>query len=218
MSLRVAVHAEGSRETGAFGLRPRPGDPLGPERLGPAHVLVRRCLVEGSELPEGAVRFVEPLRTATSRVARGSDFLNRPTLRRLLTWLDPAIRPDLAVIIVDADGDAGRRARLAECVADLPLPRVVSVAVQEFEAWLIADSAAVSGALGRPFETPPAPETLRPRAAKALLGKAVAEAGASDAEARLSIAHLATLDGIAKRCPAFAALRADLGAASRGRP
>ncbi len=218
MSLRVALHAEGSRETGAFGLSPKPGDALGPERLGAAHLLVRRCLVEGSPLPGGAIRFVEPLRTGTSRVARGSDFLDRATLRRLLTWLDSAIRPDLAVIIVDSDGDEGRRSRLLEWVADIPLPRVVAAAVQEFEAWLIADSAAVGRALGRSFPTPPAPETLRPRAAKKLLANAIAESGLDDAQARLSIAELAVLDGIAKRCPAFATLRADLAAAARAQP
>src|SRR5690348_4793988 len=103
--LRVVVYAEGPG--GGFrGLPPEPGRPLTSEWLGAAHVFVRRCL-ETEGIPSGAIRFDSPLRTR-GRIARGGDLEHAPTLRRLLTWIDAALRPDLAVVLTDADGDAGR--------------------------------------------------------------------------------------------------------------
>ena len=213
MSLRIVLLAEGTRETGNVALSPRPGDSLDAIRLGPAHVLVRRCLVAAG-LPEGAIRFVQPLRTGTGRAARGSDLLDRATLRRLLAWPDPTARPALAVIMIDADGEKHRRTDVLEWTEDAMLPRVVSVAVQEFEAWLLADEVAVSRALALPFPTQPAPEGLRPREAKALLANAIGAAGRDPVEARRTIAEVLDLGGVSARCPAFDLFRKDLGLAS----
>ena len=147
--MRVVVYAEGSREdSGSRVALPLPGDALPEAALGPAHVLVRRCLVE--LVPMSEVRFDVPLRTRGRR-ARGSDLLHGPTVRRLLTWATPMAKPDLAVVIVDADGEANRHVALRHILSSRREPQppaVIGVAVQEFEAWLIADEAALRQHLG----------------------------------------------------------------------
>lgn len=207
MSFRVVLYAEGAAETaGSVTQLPEPLHPLAEDMLGPAHMLVRRCL--SPAVPESAITFLAPLRTSRGRVARGSDLLHVPTLRRLLAF---PRRPDLAVVLVDGDEDRSRKATLEAALEGLAMPRVIGVAPPEFEAWLIADHEAVGAVLGRPVPTPPDPESMRRRQAKALLQDWLTD---GPAEARISVASRCDLDRIGQRCPAFATFRADLAARS----
>jgi hypothetical protein len=218
MSLRVVVYAEGSGE-GARGVLPAPGDPLKEGALGAAHILVRRCLNADARIPEAAIRFDSPLRTR-GHMPRGSDFLHALTLAQLLTWLRPDMQPDLAVVIVDADGDSRRKPMLDEAVNKVRVNRVVAVAVQEFEAWLIADEAAVAAVLGQRLSRSKAPEQMARREAKELLKDWLAmsvQSGAAAWELRRRIADRADLAVIAERCPAFAAFRKELTLAVQSR-
>lgn len=215
MSIRVVVHAEGSKETGAIALRPKPGSSLTEDQFGAAHVLVRRCVGEAANAPEGAVQMVEPLRLGTGRVARGSSLLDRGNLRQLLSWPMRESRPHLAVVLVDADGKPGRSGELTDWTRDTILRPVIGVAIQEFEAWLISDDAAVSAGLGSGFPTPAAPESMAPGEAKRLLEACIARAGADAQQVRRTIAALADLDRLARRSPAFHLFRTDLAAAVR---
>lgn len=211
MSLRVVLYAEGARETGPrSNLAPAAGDRLTDDKLGPAHVLVRRCVAFRRKLPENAVIFEAPLRVG-ERIAEGSDFLRPTTLRQLFTWLGRNRKPDLAILLVDQDEQADRRRQLRECLSDMRVPRVIAVAVQEFEAWLIADETAAASVLNQPIATPPAPEGMRRREAKQLLRSWI---GTSKDEslARLEIARVCNLPVIRSRCPAFAEFLSDLGA------
>lgn len=211
MSLRVVVYAEGSGE-GARGLPPAPGDPLNEGALGAAHILVRRCLATDARIPETAVRFDSPLRTR-GHMPRGSDFLDAQTLAQLLTWARPDKQPDLAVVIVDADGDSRRKPMLDEAVSKVRVNRVVAVAVQEFEAWLIADEAAAAVELGQRLSRSKDPEQMARREAKELLKgwlEVSVRAGAAAWELRRGLAARADLAVIADRCPAFAAFRKEL--------
>jgi len=204
--MRVVLYAEGIGELGGGGgLQPAPGSPLLDEMLGPAHVLVRRCLEAESRIPPKAIQFVSPLRIG-ARLAKGSDLLSRESLRRLLTFPLAERRPDLAVVLVDADGDLSRQKMLEGYVADVPLSHVIGVAIQEFESWLVADVAALSTALRPGFSQTPAPESLGRREAKGLLIGWVQEQSddkAKQRELRREIAKHANLDTIAKRCGAF---------------
>jgi hypothetical protein len=115
------------------------------------------------------VVFEAPLRVR-ARLARGSDLLDRRTLRQLLSW--PVNQPDLAVVLVDQDGEPTRKLTLQahlSAAPPLPVQRVVGVAVEEFEAWLISDMDAVRMVLGGDLAEPRSPEKLEPRAAKQLL-------------------------------------------------
>jgi hypothetical protein len=209
VSLRVVLYAEGGNETvGAPGLPPAPGAPLHDDDLGPGHVLVRRCVELARNVPAAAVRFEAPLRNVRGNVARGTALLHRETLRRLLSWPLADRRPDLAVVLVDGDEDAGRRARLHEIVSDLPVSKVVGVAVQEFEAWLLADHAAVRQALGAAQALPSDPEGMARREAKALLVALVGDR--SERSMRLTLASLCDLDVVRRRCPAFDVFMRDL--------
>ncbi|MBM4059699.1 MAG: DUF4276 family protein [Planctomycetes bacterium] len=143
---------------------PEPGELLTAEMLGPAHLLVARVVARDRNLPEAAVQFLSPLRLGP-RPHRGSDLLVRKNLRRLLTIADPTRRPDVAIVLVDEDGHGDRRRRLLQDLADLELPHVIAVPVREFEAWLIADHAAVVAVLGN-RDRPQDPESMQPREAK----------------------------------------------------
>jgi hypothetical protein len=215
MSLRVVLYAEGTADTaGEIRVRPKPREPLGEEWLGPAHRLVRRAIARARpRLPEAAILFEEPLRVGV-RVARGSDLLHRPTLRQLLTWVTGK-RPDLAVVLVDRDGAAPRHTELSVAIRDLAIPvtSVIAVAIEEFESWLIGDSAAVAQVL--PEATPPPQiESLDRRQAKSLLQQwSASHQDKRYREIRLSLANLSNLDTLERRCPSFARFTADLSAA-----
>lgn len=212
MSLRVVLYAEGGRETGgAFDVPPRAGSTLVPDlHFGPAHFLFKRLLAHARGLPEGAVQFEAPLRIGT-RVARGTELLDRSTLRRLLTWFDEAVRaPDLAIVLVDADGDSHRKNTLESHVEGLPVAKVIAVAVQEFETWLIADQNAVHAAMNATHSTLPDLESLPRREAKERLTQWCDASGRNDRDVRMTLAQTCALDSLERRCAAFATLIREL--------
>ncbi len=216
MALRVALYAEGPTELADAGtLAPSPGSALEEEFLGPAHVLIRRCLVDTGGPQVSEVRFEAPLRTGRGRMPRGSDLLDRMTLSMLLTWPLPAKRPDLAVVLVDADGDRRRLSRLRRVTRSANLPAVVAVAVQEFEAWLIADHAIACSVLQRSPSPPRAPESMNPGEANELLARWIGGSAVA-AEARVvrrRLAEQCTLELVRRKCRAFQRLFRDLRAA-----
>ncbi len=205
MSLRVVLYAEGGNETaGAIGLPPAPGTTLHEDNLGSGHLLLRRCIEKARNIPAPAIRFEAPLRDRRGNVARGTQLLHRETVRQLLSWPLASKRPDLVVILVDADEDTGRKAKLEETLSDLVVTRVVAVAVQEFEAWLIADHPAVVQTLGHAPPMPKDPERMARREAKALLESWVGERAApSERVVRRTLATLCDLDVVSRRCAAF---------------
>jgi hypothetical protein len=138
--------------------------------------------------------------------------LTKPVLRQVLSWSDPAGAPDLAVVLVDLDGEPGRKQRLLEHVADLISRPVIGVAVQEIEAWLVADHVAAGRALDRTLDQPSAPEGMRPREAKQLWAAwAAALAPEARREARRRMARECDLDAVERACPkGFGTFRSEL--------
>ena len=211
---RVVVYAEGTGElAGAKSLQPAPGAQLSEEELGSAHLLVRRCLEKARGLDASLVQFEEPLRTPRGRVAKGSMLHSRDTLRPLLLWADPHKQPDLAIVLVDADGDTGRQKLLDEAIEGIPVKAVVAVAIQEFEAWLVADPNALKSVLRKPLSPPKPPEKLSRREAKELLQQWCEEHAHSRdaAEIRRNLAEECDLDTLAQKCTAFASFLSKLG-------
>lgn len=206
--MRVVVCAEGAWELkGAAGHAPAPGQRIAEEALGPAHLLVRRVLIERAGGEAGKVEFEAPLRVA-GRAARGSDLRDRTSLRRLLTWPRPDLRPDLSVVLVDADGDRQCSTTIQNHVADLPFPPIVGVAVQEFEAWLIADHANAASTLGRALNAPPAPEGLERGYAKRHLQSWVDPK--EEREQRKALVRAMDLERVERTCRSFASFSRDL--------
>ncbi|MDX2014630.1 MAG: hypothetical protein SFW67_30810 [Myxococcaceae bacterium] len=181
MSLSVVLLAEGTGDLGENLLR-GPRSRIDDEDLGPAHVLLSRALAEVRGVPRAAIQFFEPNRTARGTLARGSVLKHRRSLRQLINYL-PAQRPDLIIVLVDADGDSSTEATLEGFLSDMPGSRVIAVAVQEFETWLLDE---------------PSGERLQPREAKAKLA-AVAPSRA----ARKSLAETVDLDALKKRAASF---------------
>jgi hypothetical protein len=133
------------------------------------------------------VRFVSPLRPR-GKTVRASELLVPTILRSLVAFPNNFRRPDLAIILVDEDGDGSRQALAASLDGSI-VPAVMGVAVPEFEAWLIADHANLAQVLRTTIDPPPA--TMAPRAAKAFLSKAFScRSGSSDpAELRKELAR-----------------------------
>jgi hypothetical protein len=211
---RVVVYAEGAGElAGAKNLQRAPGALLTEEELGSAHLLVRRCLEKVRHLEESLIHFEEPLRTDRGKLARGSNLHSSGTLRRLLSWADPARQPDLAVVFVDADGDDERQGHLDSALEGLAVEAIVSVAIQEFEAWLLADPDALKNVLRQPLAPPKPPEKLSRQDAKKLLQHWCDQHARSRdaAEIRRDLARQSDLDTLARTCTAFALFLHKLG-------
>jgi hypothetical protein len=154
---RVVIYAEGPGELAGRKRYDRaPGSPLTEMELGAAHLLVRRCLDRCRNLSPESIIFEEPLRTPRGPRARGSMLLDEGTLRPLLTW-PQSTRPHLAVVLVDADGKQGRQQELESFVEGLSTQVAIGVAIQEFEAWLIADAEALKSVLHKPLPSPRPP-------------------------------------------------------------
>ena len=213
--MRVVLYAEGGGETAGPGSYvPSPGDLLTPDdMLGPAHFLIRRCIRAKKSIPENAIHFESPLRTR-GNVAKGSHLLDRSTLRQLLTWFRPEMRPDLAIVLVDRDGVARRKTRLVSHIRDLDIsaPRLIAVAREEFEAWLLADHSAVQSVLGSSRNQGPYLERMEPGEAKGLLQRWFGECIPENDHrlARREIAQSCDLTTVQRRCPSFRAFLTDL--------
>jgi hypothetical protein len=214
--MRVTVYVEGGREYGPAVALPPPNEPLAEDNLGPAHVLVRRCLAD--VVTEDAIQFLAPLKFL-GKECRGSMLLKEKVLRRVLTWAEGA--PDLAVVLVDEDGINQRLSQLNGHVASRKLvtpPVVVGVPAPEFEAWLLADHATAARIVGRDIQKPPDAGSLSPRDAKRRFDEWMKGHDLDVTKAlRVRLASecdLALLD----QCRSFELFRKDLKAAAVIRP
>jgi hypothetical protein len=210
--MKVVLYAEGAGETaGIVSFQRAPGVPLSDEELGSGHLLVRRTIASRKHAPEAAVAFFEPLRTR-GRVPKGSDLCNKTTLQQLLTWPRAEERPVLVVVLVDCDEHPERKAVLQGFLSDKPVPHVVAMAIQEFEAWLLADHKAVVKVLGSVIAQQPAPESLPCRKAKELIKEWASAVGRSahESEIRRDLAAQCDIATVASACPAFAGFLSDI--------
>lgn len=212
MRLRVAVLCEGATETaGEWTLLPALGSPFDPAHLGPAHLLIERCLRIDRSSSILEVQFVAPARLR-GRQARGSDLLSPKSLRKLVNLVATERAPHLVVVLVDTDGDRQRQTALTAALDAGPpilIRRVVGAAHQCFEAWLLGDRTALRRIHGGAIPESPAPDELAPDAAKQLLRTILAplfaDSGArtraltDESEARRELARVVSLDELRKQ-------------------
>jgi len=94
---------------------------------------------------------------------------------------------------------------LDSAIEGIPIDAVVSVAIQEFEAWLIADPAALKSVIRQALTLPKSPEKLSRREAKELLNSWCEEHARSRdaAEVRRDLARQCDLDTLSRQCSAF---------------
>lgn len=211
MSTRVVLLCEGSGESGgALTVRPSPGERLDDSQLGAAHLLVRRSLARAWSRQPLSFVFHEPLRMRSGRSAQGSQLLDRRNLRQLHDWARPDRAPHISIVLVDGDEVRDRRESLSSALEAIERPRwVVAIAVQEFEAWLIADQQVLK-LLGQPVpDQSPDPENLKRREAKRLLDTWIEKLPDAN-DARRELAQKLDLDVLSRRCPSFARFLADI--------
>jgi hypothetical protein len=118
------------------------------------------------------------------------------------------------VVVVDADGDNQKASRLRQTAESISgQPTIIAVAVQEFQAWLLADDAALASALGTSVQPIVSPEALAPRAAKQQLMTLLAARGTEGRLLRRELARTLQLEQLRNRCPSFNDFLQDLRAA-----
>jgi hypothetical protein len=212
--IRVCVLGPAREAADPSTVPPAPGRPLPPDELGPAHVLVARALAAATARAESDVEVVAPLRVR-GRMPLARDLLDPPTARQLLAWPRPDQRPDLTVVVLDADEDPKRREHVRAAVEALGVPVVVAAAAPELEAWMLADNRAVARVLGARLEAQAAPSKLAAGQARALLAAwCTAHAPRRDPrEVRLEIARTCRLEVVSRRCRSMRRLIDDLRAA-----
>jgi hypothetical protein len=199
-------------------------EPIPHDELGAGHILIARSLRHTRQIPEASTSFYQGKKLATGRFPRGSDLLLERNIQQLGT-VDTArphvLVPDLFVFLVDQDDDVGRKLRLqAACARAAPrgLSRCVVVAVKEFEAWLVADTATLRQHLRDAQPLGQTPESLERRVAKEWLQRAITEdASAKEADRhahtlaiRRALATNADLSIVERTCPSFSTFIAEL--------
>lgn len=144
----------------------------------------------------------------------GTRNLDVGSLAMLLRWANAEKRPDLAIVLVDEDGQRSRKDELDRVARDVPVVTVVAAAVREFEAWLIADADEVRTLLGS-VQSPSALELLPPREAKDLLIGWVTGKRQDERAIRVSLARSCRLDVVRERCPSFDLFLRELATGAR---
>jgi hypothetical protein len=169
------------------------------ELHGALETLVKRLLPAGV-----AASSIDKLKISDGKIGHISSGGDRLT-KRILFALSFATRLgyDALVLVIDEDGYQDRRRSInqAQNSTLFPLQRAIGIAIQAFDAWMLADEKAISTTLGRPINCQPAPEELsRPKDFFRALHRD-APHPPSLREVYAQIAEIADLELLLKRCP-----------------
>ncbi len=206
--MHVVLYAEGPGETGPVEMPPASAarSRISEDALGPAHVLTRRCIARAAGRDESWIEFQAPLFLPRGKPARGSQLLVPRTLVKLLTWTHPVLAPDLAIVLVDADGSTSRLSDLESTIAGRAMvvpPAIVAVAVQEFETWLLADLQPLRRITSQRIDALPDLEASAPGQAKHALLSHLATSPDEQQAARLEICRSCDLDMVERSSSSF---------------
>ena len=166
---------------------------------GALECLVRRLLPAGTTLTH-----VEKLKMSDATLGHVSGRGNRLTKRILFAMRHATqLQCDALVLLIDEDGDRGRRPCIDEAQEStmFPIQRAISIAIQAFDAWMLADETAISVALSKTIGCQPAPEEItRP---KERFAELLQETGSALRfhEAYAQIAENARMEILLDRCP-----------------
>src|SRR4051812_29788471 len=181
--MRVLVVGEGAHELG------------GDDSEGALLKIVRQFLPEGTQIQK------EKWSANVPRLHGKGDGI----FKRAVQWMRKASDHgyDAVVAVIDQDGDAGRARSLSEAqdYSGVAIPRAIGIAIREFDAWMLADEAALSGALEVPIDRQRDPESDRdPKlTCRRIITEARVAIAQRDFYAR--VAELLTPDTLAARCP-----------------
>ena len=125
--------------------------------------------------------------------------------KRAVRWLEEAKKHkfDVLVLLIDEDGDHARISHVdkAQEYDRESLPRALGVAVQTFDAWMLADETAVSTATGPTVQRCPEPETIRDP--KRMCADLLRDGTKRQTQSQMyaAIAKEARLETLVERCP-----------------
>jgi hypothetical protein len=186
--MRVLLVAEGKHELGtAYG-------------DGALATLCRRLGLEGS-----ATFTPEEVKSRKVR-ANFQPGRNGGFKKRALAWIEYAREEqfDAIVLVIDEDGDQDRMIQLNEAQLDKrrSLPRALGIAIRTFDAWMLADDAALAKVLGVHVDRPPDPETIQNPKARC---EELCDQGTRNlslTKLYAAVADSLDLEVLSKRCPA----------------
>ena len=164
--------------------------------------LVMRQVERGHlELDRAANDYLEP----ADWIRDGAGRPVAATVRQLLTWIVPTLRPDLVVVLVDRNAEQGRKQRIQRYVANIVVPKVIGVATKEFEAWLISDHPTIGSVLGNSPPLPTLPERMNSGEAKNVLREwgALFAPQLAPKDIRLAVARNCDLNELSRRSRSF---------------
>ena len=123
--------------------------------------------------------------------------------KRALRWVIHAEKQgyDAIILVIDEDGKPERIAELLQAQNHVfRFPRALGVAVKTFDAWMLADEAAIGKALACTISAPKSPERNRDpkKACKALLASSAT--GLTQSEFYRQIAEYLDIEVVRKRC------------------
>lgn len=125
--------------------------------------------------------------------------------KRALGWVRYAEQNghDAIVLVIDRDGDDNRRDGINAAQKDerVQFPRALGVAIEAFDAWMLADEQALSKALGVTVQRDPDPEAIRHPKAELKRVAVGAGAGQPHRGTYADIAGICDLAVIEDRCP-----------------
>lgn len=126
--------------------------------------------------------------------------------KRVLGWLRYAVREgfDALVLVIDHDGDDDRLRQFDTAQDDVrltELPRALGVAIRTFDAWMLADEAALTVVLGNPIDRQPDPERIKDPKQRCAELRDASDCGLGMAAMYAAIATQADHEVMEVRCP-----------------
>lgn len=227
MNLRITVYAEGATERTGLDkdtrLQSRPAEILPEEQLGPVHILIKRVISSPHLKQEPKIDFLTMNRIVEDRgkprphfrIPRGGDISNVKYIRQFLTNIMAKSNTHMVIIVFDADGNPGLKREIEDKIADIPTPHVIGMAIQEFEAWLIADQKTIVDRLKSNLNQSTDPEKMKRGEAKKLYNKWLNDSDdpediTTSSEIRIHIARNCNLEILKKRCPSIEQFTRDI--------
>ena len=119
--------------------------------------------------------------------------------KRSIGWMLTAKKRgfDALILLIDRDRETERvrQLDLAQAFEQVEFRRALGVAIESFDAWILADEKALTKILGRPVRTQKTPESIRrPK-------EACAELGILRSDLYDEVCQILEIEALTQRCP-----------------
>ena len=166
------------------------------ERGGALETIVRRLAPFISEVKE------DRLANRDIHVIHGK---GRGYFKKAVRWIGEAQKRGFhsLVLVVDEDGDRDRVGEIdgAQDNTLFSLPRALGVGIRTFDAWMLADERALTGALGYTVGRQPDPETITDPKADCVKLLSRTKSDITQTRMYAAVAERTNLEVVSERCP-----------------